>query len=151
MRVTQNGGLWVTYVYWVAALRRLFSRSVLFPLVLALATDTTAPEPTAAQIPAAPSCNDEDDGSEDDDDDNGGGSLFQVEYSCSDACDTNPQVTGVIKTPSLDGLEVELKTKSKVKVKFDLEDGKVKIQAPDPGALLAQLQDFDGAGGHQRL
>ena len=106
--------------------------------------DTTSPEPTAALIPAAPPCNNHDDGCEDDDDDNDGGSLFQVEYSCIDTCDTNPQVAGVIKTPSLDGLEVKLKTKSKVKLEFDLEDGEVEIQAPDPGALLSQLQEFGG-------
>ena len=102
--------------------------------------DTTPPEVTAALV-----CVGEDDGEHGDDndceDDEG---RFRIEFSCSDACDETPEVTGVIETPSLGGLDIELKTSDKVEVKFDLEDGEVKIQGPDPEALLAQLQQYGG-------
>ena len=69
---------------------------------------------------------------------------FVLEFGASDACDPTPQVIGVVETPNLDGLEIELKTKSKVRIEFNFEEGKVEIQGPDPEALLAQLQEFGG-------
>ena len=53
-------------------------------------------------------------------------------------------MTGVVQTPRIDGLKVKLKTKSRVKVKFDLKKGKVEIRGPNPQALLAQLQQLGG-------
>jgi len=69
---------------------------------------------------------------------------FLLEFSANDACDPAPQVTGVVKTPALDGLEIDLKTDEQVKVEFDLGDGEVEIKGLDPEALLAQLQQFGG-------
>ena len=93
--------------------------------------DTTAPVVTAELVPMPGEVEDDE-------------GLFTALFDCSDACDDNPVLTGVISTPSLAGLEVELKTKSKVKVVFDLDKGKVKIEGPDPAALLAQLQQNGG-------
>ena len=42
------------------------------------------------------------------------------------------------------GLDIKLKTKSKIKVAFDLEDGKVKIEGPDPQAILDQINNLGG-------
>ena len=89
--------------------------------------DTTAPVVTADLVPVPGEVEDDE-------------GLFTALFDCSDACDDNPVLTGVISTPSLAGLQVELKTKSKVKVVFDLDEGKVKIEGPNPAALLAELQ-----------
>ena len=99
--------------------------------------DTTAPEITAAWVLV--SGDDDDDDSEDDED-----HRFRLEFSATDACDPSPQVTGVLQTPSLDGLQVKLKTKKRVKVEFDLKKNEVEIEGPDPAAILTQLQDQGG-------
>ena len=92
--------------------------------------DTTAPEAAAAMVPVGELEDDE--------------GRFRVEFSCSDGCDDDPQPTGVIAIPSLVGLDIKLKTKSKIKVAFDLEDGKVKIEGPDPQAILDQINNLGG-------
>ena len=51
-------------------------------------------------------------------------------------------VVAVIKTPSIEGLDVKLKVDDEVKVKFNLKKGNVKISGPDPQALLDQLQEL---------
>ena len=91
--------------------------------------DTTPPDVSAALVAL------------DVEDDEG---KYRAEFSCSDACDVDPKLTGVIVTPSLDGMEIKLKTKSKVKVVFEPAKNKVKIEGPDPEAILAQLQQFGG-------
>ena len=93
--------------------------------------DTTAPDVTVELVPV-PGKVEDDEG------------LFTALFDCNDACDDNPVLTGVISTPSLDGLIVKLKTKSRVKVVFDLDEGKVKIEGPDPTAVLAELQQNGG-------
>jgi hypothetical protein len=70
--------------------------------------------------------------------------TFRLEFSVTDVCHATPQVTGVVRTPALGGLKIELKTKAEVKVEFDGKEKKVKIQGPNPQALLAQLQQFGG-------
>ena len=87
--------------------------------------DTTAPTPSVALVPVP---NEEDE------------SEFTAVYSCNDACDTSPQTTGVIVTPSLAGLVVELEDDDEAKVEFDLAEGILKIHGPSPQALLDQLQ-----------
>ena len=69
---------------------------------------------------------------------------FRVEFNAVDICAPNPQVIGVIETPSLDGLEFELKQDDAIKIKFDLKKQKVEIQGPDPNALLNQLRTYGG-------
>ncbi|MEE8490147.1 MAG: HYR domain-containing protein, partial [Acidimicrobiia bacterium] len=69
---------------------------------------------------------------------------FRLEFSAADACDTALQVTGVVQTPPIVGLKVKLKTRSRVKVKFDLKKGKVEIRGPNPKALLAQIEESGG-------
>ncbi|MBI5150056.1 MAG: hypothetical protein HZA28_04710, partial [Candidatus Omnitrophica bacterium] len=59
-------------------------------------------------------------------------------------CDQQSQIIAVIETPSLDGLEVKLERDHEIKVKFDLKKRKVKIQGPDPDALLNQLRTYGG-------
>lgn len=92
--------------------------------------DTTPPDVTAALVPAGKVNEDR--------------GLFRVEFSVEDSPDPAPQVLAVMEAPSLDGLEVTLKTKSKVKVDFNIEAGKLKIHGPDPQALLDQLETFGG-------
>ena len=108
--------------------------------------DNTAPVVTAALIPVL--CpnddrgSDDDSGSSDDDDSPCGvgkkNGVFQVSFSCSDACDDDPQVTstainGIVVT---DGQIVKLQTKKKAKRGSD-DDGSsddgdriLKIKAP---------------------
>lgn len=69
---------------------------------------------------------------------------FHLEFSATDVCNAAPKVTGVVKTPPLDGLEIELKTEDEVKIEFDLDEGEVEIKGPNPEVLLAQLQQFGG-------
>ncbi len=99
--------------------------------------DTTAPGVTAALVPLATGGDDDDD--EDDDE-----ARYTVEYSCSDACDSDPDLTAVIAMPSLAGLKIKLKEKDRVKVVFDLEDGKVKIEGPDPEAIRDEIISLGG-------
>lgn len=70
--------------------------------------------------------------------------TFRLEFSVTDVCHATPQVTGAVRTPALGGLKIELKTKAEVKVEFDRKEKKVKIQGPNPQALLTQLQQFGG-------
>ena len=70
--------------------------------------------------------------------------TFTIVATGSDPNDNLASVTAVILTPSLDGLKVKLKTKSRVKVSFDLEDGKVKIEGPDPQAIFDQIEELGG-------
>ena len=80
--------------------------------------DTTAPHVRAALVRIGR------DRHHDDDD----GGWYRARFRCADTCDANPTLTGVIKTPSLEGLRVKLKTKRWVKVKFDLKHHRVKIE-----------------------
>ena len=70
--------------------------------------------------------------------------LYTAVFACSDNCDPSPSLKGVIRTPSLDGLEVKLKVKSRVEVKFNLKKGKVTISGPDPQAILDQINENGG-------
>ena len=92
--------------------------------------DTTGPTPSAALVPV-PGEVEEDEGE------------FEAVFSCSDSCSSSQSV-GVMVTPSLAGLEVELKIDPETKVEFDFEDGTVEIKGPDPQALLVQLQNLGG-------
>ncbi len=69
---------------------------------------------------------------------------FRVQFSAEDTCDPQPQVIGIIETPSLDGLRISLKQDHEIKIKFDLKRRKLTIHAPDPEALLNQLQTYSG-------
>lgn len=91
--------------------------------------DTTAPEITAAWEPV-------------DVEENEG--EFKITYGAADVCDPGPHVRGVVKTPSLDGLDTELTKEDLMKLKFDLPEKQVEIQGPDPESLLAQLKEFLG-------
>lgn len=80
--------------------------------VLIDVVDTTPPDITVALVPAPePDDEDDDDDEVDVDDDEG---LFRVEFSCSDACDTNPTITSAM----LNGIAV---TNGQI-VKLELED-----------------------------
>ena len=63
------------------------------------------------------------------DDDEG---TFRVVADGTDPDGNLKSVVAVIKTPSIDGLDVELNVDDEVKVKFDPEEGEVKISGPDP-------------------
>ncbi len=69
---------------------------------------------------------------------------FMVTFGVDDNCDPAPQVIGSVQTPALDGLAIELKITSKVKITFDAKKGTVKIEGPDPEVLLKALQEFGG-------
>ena len=73
----------------------------------------------------------------DDDDDE---AKFTAVFSCVDGIDPNPLLTGIMVTPSLDGLLVVSIIDPEVEIEFDLTNSIVTIKAPDPAALLAQLE-----------
>lgn len=52
-------------------------------------------------------------------------------------------IVSVLITPSLTGLDIELRTDPLVKVRF-VEDGKVEITGPDPEAILVSLRELGG-------
>ena len=88
------------------------------------------PTPSAALV-AVPGKVEEDEG------------WFDAIHSCSDVCDDSPEAVGRMMTPSLAGLDVEMKRGKRVRVVFDFEDGEVKIWGPDDASrqdTLAQLQ-----------
>lgn len=110
--------------------------------------DTTPPEVAAALIPVGGSGDDDDDdgfaAKSTDDDDDDDGSTFAVECTASDTCDADPAVASVIVTPILDDPTVTFKTKSKKKLRFNLESNKITVQGPDPQAFWAQIQNDGG-------
>ena len=53
-------------------------------------------------------------------------------------------VRGIIKTPSLDRLEVDLEVASNMKIEFDFKQNKLEVKGPDPAGVFAQLQNFGG-------
>jgi hypothetical protein len=69
---------------------------------------------------------------------------FRVQFSAVDVCDSSPKVTGVVPTPTLDGLRIKMKRGSRVKIMFDFKKDKVEIYSPHPQAILAQLRQFGG-------
>ena len=80
--------------------------------------DTTAPVVTAALVPLG-----------DDDDDEG---RFRVEYSCSDACDTNPAITvaELNGIPVANGQIVELELEDDDEgQEVEWDDGVLEIEA----------------------
>ena len=70
--------------------------------------------------------------------------TFRVVASGTDLDGNLESVVAVIKTPSIEGLDVELDVDDEVKIKFDLEEGEVKISGPDPQALLEQILELGG-------
>ena len=70
--------------------------------------------------------------------------TFRVVADGTDPDGNLESVVAVIKTPSIDGLDVELNVDDEVKVKFDPEEGEVKISGPDPQALLEQILELGG-------
>ena len=69
---------------------------------------------------------------------------FLIVATATDPDDNLDNIVAVIEMPAIDGLETVLKVKSRVKIKFDYEKGKVKIEGPDPEAILSQLQLYGG-------
>ena len=70
--------------------------------------------------------------------------LFEIVATATDPDDNLESVVAVIVLPALNGLDIELKVKDKIKIEFDLEEGKVEIKGPDPEALLAEITEFGG-------
>ena len=93
--------------------------------------DSTTPEVTAELVPVPGKV-----------DDNQG--EFIAQFSCADIDDVTPLLRGVIIIPSVIGLDLKLKVKPEIKVVFDLEDGKVKIEGPDPESVLLQIINLGG-------
>ena len=70
--------------------------------------------------------------------------LFEIVATATDPDDNLEFVVAVIELPSLDGLEIELEVEDDIKIEFDLGEGKVEIKGPNPEALLAEIQQYDG-------
>lgn len=69
---------------------------------------------------------------------------FILKFSARDLCDPAPWIMGIIETPDVNEFHVKLKTASRIKIEFNLRKGEVKIAAPDPNELLAQMQQSGG-------
>ena len=69
---------------------------------------------------------------------------FRLDFSATDICDPAVAVRGIIKTPSLDGLEVDLEVAPTMKIEFDFEENKLEVKGPDPAGVFAQLQNLGG-------
>lgn len=72
-------------------------------------------------------------------------SRFFVAFSATDTCDLAPSATAVLRTPSVAGWRVKKeRSRSGVEVEFDLHKHRVEIEAPNPDAILTQLQTDGG-------
>lgn len=69
---------------------------------------------------------------------------FRLDFTAADVCDPAVAVSGLIKTPSLDGLKVDLKIAPNIKIEFDFKRNKLEVKGPDPAGVFAQLQNLGG-------
>lgn len=69
---------------------------------------------------------------------------FRLDFTAVDICDPAVTVRGIIKIPSLDGLEVDLKVAPNMKIEFDFKKNKLEVRGPDPAGVFAQLQNLGG-------
>ena len=69
---------------------------------------------------------------------------FRLDFTAADICDPAVAVNGLIKTPSLDGLKVDLEVAPNIKIEFDFTENKLEVKGPDPAGVFAQLQNFGG-------
>lgn len=69
---------------------------------------------------------------------------FRLDFTVADICDPAVTVRGIIKTPSIDGLEVDLEIAPTIKIEFDFEENKLGVKGPDPAGVFAQLQNLGG-------
>ena len=69
---------------------------------------------------------------------------FRLDFAAVDICDPAVAVRGLIKTPSLDGLKVDLEIVPTMKIEFDFKQNKLEVKGPDPAGVFAQLQNFGG-------
>jgi hypothetical protein len=73
-----------------------------------------------------------------------GTTVYQVYCDVTDVCDDNPTVSSLVETPSANGLSTKLKTHARTDVKFNLNNGKLDIFAPDPAAVLDDIVELGG-------
>ena len=128
---------------------------------LALYLDIAPPDIVASLLPTEGNDDDDDgdddddsfaakgadDGDDDDGDDDEGEDIegtFTVACSATDNCDDNPSVSSVIVVPTLSNPDVEFEVDDEKKVKIDLEENEVEVEAPDPQAFWAEIQSAGG-------
>jgi hypothetical protein len=73
-----------------------------------------------------------------------GTTVYQVYCDVADVCDDNPTIKSLVETPGVIGLDTKLKNHSRTSVKFNMNNNKLDIFAPDPGAVLDDIINLAG-------
>lgn len=69
---------------------------------------------------------------------------YEIVATATDPDGNLDTVIAVIELPGLEGFDIELKDKKQITIKFNLKNGKIKIDGPDPEALLAEIMEYGG-------